>query len=87
MGIRLVPTGDAGDLFAYLYVDGNIYGSQFVSNFPSTFTVALTGQAREIGATVNAQFDNLVVQQVPEPASAALLLGSVALLGLRRRRK
>jgi hypothetical protein len=86
MGIRLVPTGNPGDMFAYMYLDGQIYGSQFFSNFPDTYSVVLTGQARAINDTVNAQFDNVSVEQVPEPGSAMLLLGGAAILGLRRRR-
>ncbi len=86
MGIRIVPTGDPGDIFAYAYLDGEIYGSQFFSNFPSTYSVVLTGQARAAGDSVSAQFDNVTVQQVPEPASAVLLLGGAAVIGLRRRR-
>ncbi len=88
MALQLVPTGIPGDVFIHILLDGNIVASQNFTNFPETFTVALTGQARAIGDSVSAEFDNLVVQQtIPEP-SAAMLLGcaAVGLFGRRRRK-
>ena len=46
MALQLVPSGIAGDVFIYVLLDGNVVGGQEFTNFPSTFTVALTGQAR-----------------------------------------
>ncbi|RYD61122.1 MAG: hypothetical protein EOP84_36110, partial [Verrucomicrobiaceae bacterium] len=69
MSIRVVPTGVAGEVFTYMYFDGNLVADQFFTNFPSEFRVALTAQGRAIGDTVTAEFDNLVVQQVPEPSA------------------
>lgn len=84
MSIRVVPTGVEGEVFTYMYLDGTAVAGQFFTNFPAEFRVALTGQARAIGDTVTAEFDNFLVQQVPEP-SAVVLLGFAA-LGLAGRR-
>jgi murein endopeptidase len=85
--LEIIPTGTAGSVNILMYVDGNLVGGQGFSAFPETFQVVLTGQARAIGDTVNAVFDNLVVQQVPEPGSAALLIGGILVaFGGRRRR-
>jgi hypothetical protein len=86
MKIRMEPTGEPGDVNMLVYFDGGLVAAHGFSNFPSNFRVALTGQARATGDSVAATFDNLVVAQVPEPGSAALLLAGSALL-LRRRRK
>jgi hypothetical protein len=85
MSIRLVPTGTAGEVNMFMYFDGTLVAGNGFSNFPADFSIALTGQARAINDSVNAVFDNVTVQQVPEPASSALLL--VSLLGLARRRR
>jgi hypothetical protein len=86
MKIRMEPTGDPGDVNMFMYLDGSLVAAQGFSNFTSTFQVALTGQARATNDTVSATFDNVLVAQVPEPGSAALLLAGSAFL-LRRRRK
>jgi hypothetical protein len=88
MSLQLVPTGTAGDVFIYILLDGNVVGGQEFTNFPPTFTVALTGQARAIGDSVTAEFDNFLVQTViPEPATFAMLgMAGTALFGFRRRR-
>jgi hypothetical protein len=87
MSIRVVPTGMAGEVFTYMYLDDTLVAGQLFTNFPETFRVALTGQARQIGDTVTAEFDNFRVQQVPEP-SAIILLGFAAIgFGSRRLRQ
>lgn len=86
MSIEMVPTGQPGDVLMYLLLDGNVYADQLFTNFPDTFQVILTGQGRATGDSVSATFDNAVVQQVPEPAAAVMLLGAIGLLGMRRRR-
>jgi hypothetical protein len=86
MAIQLVPLGAPGQVWMYLLLDGQIYADQRFTNFPSTFNVVLTGQARATGDSVSATFDNLVVQQVPEPGSALLFAAGLGLVSARRRR-
>ena len=70
-----------------MYVDNNLVSAQGFSNFPDTFKVVLTGQARAGNDTVSAVFDNLVISQVPEPGSLLLgAMGSLLLLNRRRRK-
>jgi len=85
MSIRVVPTGVTGEVNMFMYFDGTLVAGNGFSNFPSDFAITLTGQARATNDTVNAVFDNVTVQQIPEPASSALLLLSA--LGLARRRR
>jgi hypothetical protein len=83
MSIRLIPTGAIGEVNMLMYLDGIFVSGQGFSNFPSDFSVVLTGQARAIGDSVNAIFDNVLVQQVPEPTTATFLL--IGLLGIPSR--
>jgi hypothetical protein len=85
MTISLEPTGTPGDVNMYMYLDGTLAGAQGFSNFPDTFKVVLTGQGRAIGDFVDARFDNLQINQIPEPAAAATL--ALAGLALMRRRR
>ncbi len=85
MTITLEPVGTPGDVNMYMYLDGQLAGAQGFSNFPDTFKVVLTGQARAIGDSVDARFDNLVISQIPEPATAVTLT-LAGLMLLRRRR-
>jgi len=86
MGLRVAPTGDPGDYNILMYLDDQVVASQFVSNWPDTYHVILTGQARQGGDSVAAVFDELqVLQQVPEPGVAVLLMGGLALIRRRRR--
>jgi hypothetical protein len=80
MSIRLIPTGTLGEVNMLMYLDGTLVAGQGFSSFPSDFSVVLTGQARAIGDSVNAIFDNVLVEQVPEPTTAALFL--TGLLGI-----
>ncbi len=85
--IDLEPTGQPGDVNMLMYVDNNLVSAQGFSNFPDTFKVVLTGQARAGNDTVSAVFDNLVISQVPEPGSLLLgAMGSLLLLNRRRRK-
>jgi hypothetical protein len=85
MTITLEPVGTPGDVNMYMYLDGTLAGAQGFSNFPDTFKVVLTGQARATGDSVDARFDNLQINQIPEPAaSAALALAGLALMRRRR---
>jgi hypothetical protein len=84
MKISLEPLATTGQVNMYLYLDGTLVGAQGFSNFPSTFSVALTGQGRAIGDSVNAVFDNLLIQ-VPEPSTLAAL--SLLGLGMLRRKR
>lgn len=86
--LEVIPTGTLGEVNIFMYLDGVLVAGQGFSAFPEDFQIVLTGQARAIGDTVEAVFDNLVVQQVPEPSTALLLLGgTLAACGLRRRRR
>jgi hypothetical protein len=87
MSIRLIPTGTVGEVNMFMFLDGTLVAGQGFSNFPEDFVVVLTGQARATNDSVNAVFDNVVVQQVPEPTSTFLLVAGLAGLTLCRRRK
>ena len=83
-----VTSGDVpGAVSMSLYLDDNLVAIQGFSNFPSSFNVILTGQARATGDGVTAVFDNFNVSQVPEP-SGVLVIGALApiLAGRRKRR-
>jgi hypothetical protein len=86
MSLEIIPTGAPGDVNIFMYLDDVLVAGQGFSDFPDTFQIALTGQARAIGDSVEAVFDNVIVEQVPEPSTAAMLLGMAA-IGLGRRRK
>lgn len=85
MGLRLVPTGVAGEMNIEITLDGVVQAVQGFTNFGSQYKVFLTGQARQTGDTVNAVFDNLLVQQIPEPATSLLALGALGFAASRRR--
>lgn len=85
MSISLEPVGTPGDVNMYMYLDGVLAGAQGFSNFPDTFKVVLTGQGRAINDSVDARFDNLQINQIPEPtATVTLALAGLALLRRRR---
>ncbi|NQT54547.1 PEP-CTERM sorting domain-containing protein, partial [bacterium] len=70
-----------------MYFDGQLVASQAFTNWtPDTFQVMITGQARAIGDTVSAVFDNAMVIVMPEPTTLTLL-GLGGLLAARRRRR
>ena len=86
MKIQLIPTGVLGEVNMFLFLDGNLVAGHGFTAFPADFAIVLTGQARAPGDTVNAIFDNVLVQQVPEPTTAALLLFGGLGFGFHRRR-
>jgi Concanavalin A-like lectin/glucanases superfamily len=87
MSIRLIPTGTLGEVNMLMYLDGTLVAGQGFSSFPSDFSIVLTGQARAIGDSVNAIFDNVLVEQIPEPTTAALFLtGLLGIISRARRR-
>ncbi len=63
ISLRLRPGSLAGQLNIEMFVDGQFVGAHGLSNFPSTFQVILTGQARAAGDSVSAVFDNVSVRQ------------------------
>jgi len=84
MKIEIVPLDVIGSVNMFMYLDDTLVAGHGFTNFPSEFSIVLTGQGRAGGDTVSAVFDNVVVQQVPEPTTAALvLLGGLA--GMIRR--
>lgn len=85
MAIQLVPGANAGEVTMSMLHDGTVVGSHSFTNFPSTYSVILTGQGRASGDTVSAKFANFNVYQVPEP-SVTLILG-LSLFGCLRRRR
>ena len=87
MQLQVIPTGTVGELNIFLYLDGTLVAGEGFSAFPADFQVVLTGQARAIGDSVNAVFDNLLVEQVPEPSSVALLLVTMAAAGTTQGRR
>jgi len=86
MQLELVPTGTDGEVNIFISLDGTRVAGQGFSAFPADFQVVLTGQARAVGDTVTAVFDDLIVAQVPEPSAALLLIGAAAIATLPRRR-
>ncbi len=63
MGIRFIPVpGVSGHVNIEMLLDGEVYAIHTFSQFPSSFEVILTGQARAIGDTVTAVFDDLRVR-------------------------
>ncbi len=63
MTLRLVPGIATGQLTIEMYLDGVFAGTHGFSNFPTSFSVILTGQARQAGDTVSAVFDNVSVRK------------------------
>lgn len=62
MSIHMVPLG-SGRVNMFMFLDGQMVSANGFSNFPPSFKVILTGQARATGDSVTAVFDNLVVEQ------------------------
>ena len=87
MQLELIPTGTDGEVNIFLSLDGTRVAGHGFSAFPADFQVVLTGQARAVGDTVNAIFDDLVVMQVPEPSVTLLLVAAAAAVGAFRRRR
>lgn len=64
MSIRIVPVpGRSGQVNMEMRLDGETYAVHGFSQFPSTFKVVLTGQARATGDTVSAVFDDVRVRR------------------------
>lgn len=61
--LRLIPSGLKGRVNIEVRVNDVLYAVHGFSNFPSTFKVVLTGQARAGGDWVSATFDDVVVAQ------------------------
>lgn len=88
MKIVVSPTGEPGDVSMFMYLDSQLVAIQGFSNFPDTYTILLTGQARAAGDSVSAVFDNFRIAQVPEPSTLVLLgcAAPLAVAGALRRR-
>lgn len=64
LSVRLLPLpGTSGQVNMEMLVDGEVFATHGFSQFPSTFTVILTGQARAIDDTVRAVFDDVKVRR------------------------
>lgn len=60
---RVLPTGAPGGVNIEMIIDGVSQAVQGFTNFPTTFKVILTGQARAAGDLVSATFDDVLVAQ------------------------
>lgn len=89
MKIVISPTGEPGDVSMFMYLDSQLVAIQGFSNFPDTYTILLTGQARAAGDGVSAVFDDFRIAQVPEPSTLALLACALPVVvgGILRCRK
>jgi hypothetical protein len=87
MKIEIIPTGLLGSVNMFMYLDGSLVAGRGFTNFPADFTIILTGQARTGGDTVSAVFDNLLVQQVPEPTTVAFVFAGLCVAAGSRRRR
>ena len=87
MKIEIIPTDTLGSVNMFMYLDGSLVAGRGFTNFPADFTIILTGQARTGGDTVSAVFDNLLVQQVPEPTTVSLVFAGLCLAAGSRRRR
>ncbi|MFN0127180.1 MAG: LamG-like jellyroll fold domain-containing protein [Verrucomicrobiales bacterium] len=64
MSVRILPVpGISGQVNMEMLVDGQVYAVHGFNQFPTTFKVILTGQARAIGDTVAAVFDDVRVRR------------------------
>lgn len=63
MSIRIIPLSQAGHVSMEMLVDGVPYAAHGFTNFPATFKVILTGQARAVDDFVTATFDDVVVRR------------------------
>lgn len=61
--LRVRPLSISGRVNVEMWVDGTLYAVQGFSNFPASFRVVLTGQARAAGDGVTAVFDDVLVRQ------------------------
>jgi len=84
--ITIVPTGIPGSVNMFMTYYTTVVAARGFTNFPSTFEIILTGEARATGDSVNAKFGSVEVQYVPEASTATLLLLGGIAAGIRRRR-
>ncbi len=63
MTLRLQPLATSGSVNVEVLLDGTVYAVYALTNFPASFKVILTGQARASGDTVSAVFDDVSVKQ------------------------
>lgn len=61
--VAFVPGAYSGQGTVEFYRNGLLAASQLVTNWPATFTVVITAEARQSGDSVNAVFDNATVKQ------------------------
>jgi hypothetical protein len=61
MNLRLFPGTNPGEVNIEMFVDGVLQGVHGFSNFPATFKVILTGQARALSDSVSAVFESVNV--------------------------
>ena len=65
MGLRVIPGLVSGSFNVQIHLDGVLAEVHGFTNFPNSFKVVLTGQARAIGDTVEAGFDDVQVTRLP----------------------
>lgn len=64
MSVRIIPVpGRSGAVNMEMLLDGEVHAVHGFSQFPSTFKVILTGQARATGDSVSAVFDDVRVRR------------------------
>ncbi len=79
MKIVFEPGAGDGDGTIKLYLDNVLGATQPVTNWPSTFQVMMSGQARATNDTVSASFDNVNVTSIlPGERKTELPLGQTA---------